>query len=79
MRKLVQHEREFVIARASAYHSGFNSGFNIAEAVNFALPAWIPIGKKAKYCKCVPDSVRIDMDVFERRLNGEIITDELLI
>ncbi len=78
MQKVVQHEREFVIARAKAYHSGFNSGFNIAEAVNFALPDWIPIGREAGYCKCVHDSVRIDMDVFERRLNGEVITDEML-
>ena len=78
MHKLVQREREFVISRAAAYHSGFNSGFNIAEAVNFALPAWIPVGHKAGYCKCVQDSVRIDMDVFERRLNGEHITDEML-
>lgn len=78
MQKVVQHEREFVIARAKAYHSGFNSGFNIAEAVNFALPDWIPIGKEAGFCKCVHDSVRIDMDVFERRLNGEVVTDEML-
>ena len=79
MRKIVQREREFVISRAAAYHSGFNSGFNIAEAVNFALPAWVPIGQKAGYCKCVHDSVRIDMDVFIRRLNGEVITDEMLL
>jgi len=78
LRKVVQREREFVISRAAAYHSGFNSGFNIAEAVNFALPNWIPIGQKAGYCKCVHDSVRIDMDVFMRRLNGEEITDEKL-
>ena len=64
MRKVVQKEREFVIARAKAYHSGFNAGFNIAEAVNFALPAWIPIGREAGYCKCVADSVRIDIDIF---------------
>lgn len=76
MHKLVQEEREFVISRAAAYHSGFNSGFNIAEAVNFALPAWFPYGRKAGYCKCVQDSVRIDMEVFERRLNGEQITEE---
>lgn len=79
MHKLVQKEREFVISRAAAYHSGFNSGFNIAEAVNFALPAWIPIGREAGYCKCVQDSVRIDMEVFERRLKGEVITDEMLV
>ena len=78
MHKVVQHEREFVIARAKAYHSGFNSGFNIAEAVNFALPDWIPIGKEAGFCNCVHDSVRIDMDVFIRRLNGELVTDEML-
>ena len=44
LRKVIQHEREFVIARDRAYHSGFNAGFNIAEAINFALPAWIPSG-----------------------------------
>ena len=78
MRKLVQREREFVISRAAAYHSGFNAGFNIAEAVNFALPKWIEVGKKAGYCKCVHDSVRIDMDIFERRLNGEVIDDDIV-
>ena len=47
--------------------------------MNFALPAWVPIGQKAGYCKCVHDSVRIDMDVFISRLNGETITDEMLL
>ena len=73
LRKIVQREREFVVLKAKAYHSGFNSGYNIAEAVNFALESWIPIGKAAKYCKCENSSVRIDMDLFERRLRGEII------
>ena len=26
------------------YHSGFNSGLHIGEAVNFALPSWISYG-----------------------------------
>lgn len=41
MHKVVQRPREFVISRADGYHSGFNAGYNIAEAVNFALPAWL--------------------------------------
>jgi hypothetical protein len=32
--------------------SGFNHGFNIAESVNFATRAWLPIGAEANYCEC---------------------------
>lgn len=53
-----------MITRASGYHSGFNHGFNIAEAVNFALPTWLEIGKKVGACKCVKDSVHFNMGNF---------------
>jgi DNA damage-responsive transcriptional repressor / [histone H3]-trimethyl-L-lysine36 demethylase len=53
-----------VISRAAGYHSGFNAGYNIAEAVNFALPAWIEVGSKASACLCARDSVKINMDQF---------------
>lgn len=60
--KLVQLQNEFVITFPRGYHAGFNMGFNCAESVNFALPYWLEIGKKAKACTCVNFSVRIDVD-----------------
>ncbi len=61
----VQHPGEFVITFPGSYHAGFNHGFNIAEAVNFAFRRWIEIGRKAKRCLCQPHSVNIDVNHLE--------------
>jgi hypothetical protein len=51
-----------VITFPGSYHFGFNTGFNIAESTNFAVPEWIPLGMQADICMCHPHSVRIQMD-----------------
>ncbi|MEW5316850.1 MAG: hypothetical protein WDW38_008195 [Sanguina aurantia] len=62
-----QQPGEFVVLNSAAYHSGFNTGLNCAEAVNFALQDWVPLGKVARPCKCsaLADSVRINMKLFD--------------
>eukprot|EP01100_Stratorugosa_tubuloviscum_P014013 TRINITY_DN725_c3_g1_i2.p1 TRINITY_DN725_c3_g1~~TRINITY_DN725_c3_g1_i2.p1 ORF type:complete len:540 (-),score=187.56 TRINITY_DN725_c3_g1_i2:92-1660(-) len=45
--KVVQAAGEFVVTLPQAYHCGFSHGFNIGEAVNFALDDWFNFGKKA--------------------------------
>ena len=75
----MRHEAgEFMVQKAAAYHAGFNFGFNIAEAVNFALTDWFDIGNKAKVCSCVPFSVKINMRSIykDRGLNPEKYLEE---
>lgn len=61
----VQQPGEFIITFPRGYHSGFNHGFNIAEATNFCTPRWFNEGYKAKPCMCRPYSVKIDVEYLE--------------
>lgn len=39
--KAYQEPNEFIVAFGGSYHCGFNTGKNIAEAVNFATKDWL--------------------------------------
>jgi hypothetical protein len=43
----VQRANEFIVTFPEAYHCGFNTGINLAEAVNVAFPSWIAHGLAA--------------------------------
>jgi len=67
--KVVQEERNFIVVFPHAYHSGFNHGFNIAEAANFAMPRWVEYGKRYRACCCshnisAVDGQRLSLDPY---------------
>lgn len=77
--KIHHNPGEFVIIFDSVYHHGFNYGFNMAEAVNFAVPSWLARFPKFGMCKCHKDNVWIDHEYFcdnlsKSRLNREGIS-----
>jgi jumonji domain-containing protein 2 len=60
----IQRAGDVMITFPGSYHFGFNTGFNVAESTNFAVPEWVPSGVAAGVCMCHPHSVRIDMNRF---------------
>lgn len=70
--RLVHYQKEIVVTFPYGYHAGFNYGYNCAESVNFAFESWIPLGLKAQQCRCISDSVGINVaQLFSESMQGE--------
>ena len=54
---------EIMVVFGGSYHTGFNFGFNIAEAINYATIDWLRQVSETKHCKCLKNTVRAS--VFE--------------
>lgn len=46
----VHNPRQFIITFQFAYHSGYNRGYNVAEAVNFGYESWVKFAMAADRC-----------------------------
>lgn len=58
---MIQYENEFILVFGGCYHSGFNFGYNMAEAVNYATIDWLRQLPTAKSCKCMSKSVKASL------------------
>ena len=69
VQRFIQKPGEFIITFPRGYHSGWNSGYNCAEATNFATRRWIKFGRSAVLCKCSilnREPVRFDIAHFRQ-------------
>jgi hypothetical protein len=66
--RIEQCSNEIIVIFPRTYQWGFNGGLNIAESVNFALPSWVPYGRKANLCTCPQQdhAAKIDMNPFSK-------------
>lgn len=75
-----QHAGEFMITFPRAYHAGFNQGYNLAEAVNFAPPDWLEMGRKCvehysmmrRYCVFCHDELVCQMATQAHKLTLQV-------
>ena len=52
-----------------SYHHGYNTGFNVAEAVNFATPEWLGDLAIMRGCKCQKKNLEFNLESFCSRLD----------
>lgn len=60
--KAVHYPGEMMLVFGGAYHEGFNCGFNIAEAVNYATVDWFSQLLSTKSCTCSKKTVKAQIE-----------------
>lgn len=72
--RVTQYPGQLIVTFPYAYHAGFNHGFNVAEATNFATPRWVLYGIACRKCTCRPQGdYQFDMRPFvQRYLPGQL-------
>lgn len=60
--KAVHNAGEMILVFGGAYHEGFNCGFNIAEAVNYATIDWLSQLLTTKSCTCSQKTVKAEIE-----------------
>ncbi len=75
-----QHAGEFMITFPRGYHAGFNQGYNLAEAVNFAPADWLQMGRQCvehysalrRYCVFCHDELVCKMATQAQKLTLQV-------
>lgn len=53
MIQVIQKEGELILTFPGGYHSGFNYGFNVFEAIGYSTPRWVKYARTALNCNCL--------------------------
>lgn len=75
--RAVQQPNEFIVTFPKCYHAGFNSGYNLNEAVNFTTDFWLPYGMEAiddyrvSGKQCVFDMFDLLVTILQKYAAGE--------
>ncbi|SCU85283.1 LAME_0D00782g1_1 [Lachancea meyersii CBS 8951] len=83
--KAVQYPGEYIVTFPKCYHSGFNTGYNFNEAVNFTLDLWLPYGVEATHDyiatgkKCVFNMWELMLTVLLEYLENPRKFDEVMV
>lgn len=83
--KAIQHPGEYIVTFPKCYHSGFNTGYNFNEAVNFTINLWLPYGVEATHDyvrsrkQCVFDMWELMLNILVEYLRESKKFDEALV